>query len=391
MSPTPTAPRSRGDAGFTLIEVIVAMAVMLFVMSGVFMAMRNAMDAEESVRNITTMNSNLRSSMDLLVRDMLQVGQGLPVGRVIGIPNGPGATPIVRPGPDEDAANNCDGTTTFPVGPTLPAVSAGPDLGPAINGQCTDVINMLAHDGIFESVNASAFAADGRSMTIYPYGRDGQPATPDDIDISDAPDVLGDNIRPGDLLEIVKGTASTLVQVTAVAGQVVTFAPNDSLNLNQFDTGLAMLGTTNQVRATAPVDTAANVVVAGRIQPGPTWVSRVRMITYFIDTTTDPTSPRLMRQVNNGQPNAVSFELEAFRLTYDIADGTVNPTGVRMDPVDYTTGGACAPMACSPNQLRKANVSLAIRSERATATAGHHQNVLFTQVALRSLSFVDRF
>jgi prepilin-type N-terminal cleavage/methylation domain-containing protein len=382
-------PPARREAGFTLIELIVAMAIMLVVLAGVFAAMTNAMTAEQTARGITTLNGHLRSSMDLVVRDMLQVGQGLPLGRVIGVPNGPGSTAITRPGPAADGA--CNGVATFPVAPALQAVTVGPDLGPAINGQCTDVVTMLAHDGAFEDVNVSSIAADGRSLTVYPYGPDGIVGNADDIDIDDAPDGLGDNVRVGDLLEIKKGNASTLVYVTGVAAQTVTFEPGDPLGLNQFDTGLTMLGTTNRLRAEAPADQAAPVVNAGVVQSGPTSVSRVRMITYFVDTTTNPESPRLMRQIGANAANAVAFELEAFRLTYDIADGTVNPAGVRMDATDLTTGGACAPFACSANQIRKANVTIAIRSEHQGKQAGYQQNALFTQVALRSLAFVDRY
>ena len=96
------------------------------------------------------------------------------------------------------------------------------------------------------------------------------------------------------------------------------------------------------------------------------------MITYFVDTTTNPASPRLMRQINGQRaPNAVAFELEAFRLTYDLADGVTNPVGVRMDAADLGGGAARARRsACSPNQIRKANVTLAIRSEQRNADAG---------------------
>lgn len=379
----------RSEAGFTLNEIIIAMGIMLVILAGVFTAMTNAMTAERTARGITTLNGHLRSSMDLVVRDMLQVGQGLPVGRVIGVPNGPGATPITRPGPASDGA--CNGVDTFPVAPTLQAVTVGPDLGPAINGQCTDVITTLAHDGAFEEMNVSSIAADGQSLTIYPYGPDGIEGTTDDVDISDTPDARGDNVRIGDLLELKKGSASTLVYVTAVAGQTVTFAPGDPLGLNQFDTTLTMLGTVNRLRALAPADEPAPVVDAGLIQAGPSLASRVRMITYFVDTTTDPQSPRLMRQIGAGTANAVAFELQAFRLTYDIADGTVNPAGVRMDAADLSTGGACAPFACSSNQIRKANVTIAARSEHETREAGYSQNVLFTQIALRSLAFVDQY
>ena len=385
------APRTpRPDAGFSLPEVLVAMGIMLVVLAGTFTAMTNAMRAEQTARSITTLNGHLRSSMDLIVRDFLQVGQGLPVGRVIGVPNSGGAQPIRRPGPA--AAGACAGVADFPAGPTLSAVTVGPDLGPPINGICTDVITTLAHDGAFENVNVSSMAADAQSITIYPYGVDGVNGTADDINISDAPDAQGDNIRVGDLLEITKGATSTLVAVTAVAGQTVTFAPGDFMRLNQFDATLVTLGTMNQLRAEAPVDPAAPVVNAGVIQRGPSTASRVRMITYFIDTTTDPASPRLVRQINAGAPNAVAFELEAFRLTYDIANGVTNPATVRMVPADLVPGGACgAGQACSPNQIRKANVTLAIRSAQRTREAGFYHNTLFTQVALRSLSFVDRY
>lgn len=380
---------ARGDAGFSLPEMMISMGIMLVILAGTFSAMTTAMKAEQTATSITTMNGHLRASMDLVVRDFLQVGQGLPVGRVIGIPNGGGSAQITRPGPA--AAGGCAGVTPFAAGPTIAAVTVGPDQGPPINGQCTDVITTLAHDGVFDNVNASSIAADGQSLTVYPYGPDGINATADDVNITDAPDVLGDNIRAGDFLEITKGATSVLVVVTAVAGQTITFDPGDTLGVNQFDAGLVMLGTVNQLRAAAPVDDAAPIVNAGLIQPGRSQVSRVRMITYFVNTTIDPTSPRLLRQINGNAPNAVAFEMEAFRITYDLADGVTNPVGVRMDAGDVVVGGACGASACSPNQIRKANVVMAIRSARRTSEAGYLHNTLFTQVAMRNLSFVDRY
>ena len=102
--------------------------------------------------------------MDVLVRDLLQVGQGLQIGRVVGIPNGGAATQIARPGPV--ATGGCAGVTPFPLEPTISAVTVGPDMGPPINGQCTDVITTLALDGAFERVTVDAIAADGQSITI---------------------------------------------------------------------------------------------------------------------------------------------------------------------------------------------------------------------------------
>jgi len=387
-----TSRSSRPDAGFSLPELMISMGIMLVILAGTFQAMTTAMKAEQTASAITTVNNNLRSSMDLLTRDLLQVGQGMPVGRVIGIPNGGGATGILRPGPVATGA--CAGVPArFPVAANLTAVTVGPNLGPPINGVCTDVITTLAFDGAFDGVFVSSVAANGQSLTVYPYGPDKIVGNTDDVNISDAPDVAGDNVRVGDLLAVVKGSASALVAVTAVAGNTITFNPGDALGINQFDTTRVMAGTTNRVKFLAPSDPDAPTVTGGivRILAGQSTVSRVRMVTYWVDTTTTPASPRLMRQIGSAAPNAVAFELEAFALSYDIANGVNNRAIVRMVDADLTTAGACAPLVCSPNQIRKVNATLAIRSDKKMSTGGYYHNTLFTQVALRNLAFVDRY
>jgi prepilin-type N-terminal cleavage/methylation domain-containing protein len=387
-----TSRTARPDAGFSLPEMMISMGIMLVILAGTFAAMTSAMKAEQTASSITTVNNHLRSSMDLLVRDLLQVGQGMPIGRVVGIPNGTGATAITRPGPA--AAGGCPGTpATFPITANLSAVTVGPDLGPPINGVCTDVITTLAFDGAFDGVFVSSIASNGRSLTVYPYGPDKIVGNGDDVNISDAPDVSGDNIRVGDMLAVVKGSASALVAVTAVAGNTITFNTGDTFGINQFDTTLVMAGTVNRVKALAPADPNTQTVVGGvvTILAGQSTVSRVRMITYWVDSTTNPASPRLMRRVGTGTANAVAFELEAFRLTYDIANSVNNPAHVRMVAADLTAGGACNPLVCSPNQIRKVNVSLAIRSDKRSSETGYYHNTLFTQVALRNLAFVDRY
>jgi hypothetical protein len=322
---------------------------------------------------------------------MLQVGQGLPVGRRIGIPNGAGANRIARPGPA--AAGACAGAVLFPDEPSLPALTVGPDLGPAVNGQCTDVVTTVAADGGNNlALNVTSIAADGTSLTILPptAGRT------DGGDISDVPDVDGDNLRAGDLLMVAKGSTSVLMQITAVAGQAVTFGAGagDPLGLNQFDVPTGMQGTINRLKAEGNVDADAPVLVNGNPTPSPnTTATRIRMVTYFINTAIDPANPRLMRVVNGGAANTVAFGIQAIRLTYDLADGVVNPSGARMTDADLnTTAGACAPSTCSENQIRKVNVVLAMRSsQRSTHTNDFYRNTLFTQVSLRNLAFVDRY
>ena len=120
----------------------------------------------------------------------------------------------------------------------------GPNRGPVIveDQPATDMITTLAVDSSFESVTLLAFAADGRSITVPLAGVAPTQAVPGPFNparhpsghnISDDPDVAGDNIRAGDLIMLTKGAASALVQVSSVVGQVINFAANDSLNLNQ--------------------------------------------------------------------------------------------------------------------------------------------------------------
>ena len=165
-----SAPR-HGESGFTLLELLIAVTVMLVVLAGTAEIMTSAMNSSAATRDVIDMNSHLRAGMDLLQRDLLQAGQGLPVGRRIGIPHDAGAAPIQRPGPP--AVGSCPGVVPFPNDASIPAVSVGAGLGPELNGECTDVITILAVDNMFGPVPLAAMAADGRRppFTIRPTSR----------------------------------------------------------------------------------------------------------------------------------------------------------------------------------------------------------------------------
>ena len=112
------------------------------------------------------MNSNLRTSMDLMVRDLLQVGQGLPIGRRSRHPERRRCD-AHRPSRVPAAPGACDGVTHLPRRPFAAGGLRRSGLGPAIDGHCTDVITTLALDGSAEGLNVSSIAADGRSITIH--------------------------------------------------------------------------------------------------------------------------------------------------------------------------------------------------------------------------------
>jgi prepilin-type N-terminal cleavage/methylation domain-containing protein len=370
----------RDQAGFTLIEMMLTMGLTLIIMASTMGAMNNAIRASETATLVTNMNASLRTAIDIMVRDMLQVGQGLPSGRIIDIPQGTGGTAVKVPG--------APGTLrTLPLADSqISAIIPGPGLGPTINGVATDVITVLEADGAFLSTisgyNVNLTFLDATKMTVDPA-----------VDISNGG---ADDLHVGDLIMLSKATSTSLVQITSLDGvQTAFFAVNDSLNLNQT---AAATGTLTAHVNTVVTDIAANADPTTHFYPST--ATRIRLISYYLDATTDPNRPRLVRRVNNGSATtydnssgtAVAFDVENLQITYDLVDGINNPAWVKMNAADLAGTGACSPNPCSPNNIRKINISISGRSRTTMRqTRQYFRNTLTTQVSLRSMSFMDKY
>jgi len=155
--------------------------------------------------------------------------------------------------------------------------------------------------------------------------------------------------------------------------------------------GGSIVGSMAALNAKSPTGTAA---------AGATRITRVRMITYYLDTTTVPGSPRLVRRINNGDPTtfdnklgtAVAIDIEDLQFSYDINDGANNPGNVEFLAADLTTSGACSPKACSPTQIRKINVTMTARSAGPTNVRRQvYRNTLHSQIALRGMALVNDY
>jgi prepilin-type N-terminal cleavage/methylation domain-containing protein len=368
------------QAGFSLIEVVVSVGIMTVIMGSTIGALNQAMKANETALLVTSMNNSLRTGMDVMIRDMLQVGSGLPVGHAVLIPSGTGSARINIPGPPGTSI------TGVATDVDLNAVNPGPGLGPVLNGVATDIVTTLAADSTFSHVLLTARSLDGTTIDV-------DPATP----IGSGPD----KVMPGQLIMLEKGTMSILLEVTDVnaAARRITFATTDSLKLNQH---------------TAPAGSVAGVSGLNNLAPSPdivpdpgppaatflhTTATRVRMITYYIDAT-DAAHPKLVRRINNGNAttfsnlsgSTVAFDIDNLKISYDIADSVNNPANVRFVAADYAAGGACGTISCSVNQVRKINITLGGRSRSVfSATRQYFHNVLSTQVSLRGMSFVNEY
>lgn len=337
-------PRSgrRSDGGFTMAETTVALALTLIVLSGAIEMLNSSTVLVGTSRVISETNHGLQAAMSLMTRDLIQTGQEIPLGG-IPIPSGDAALPILRPGPTAELG--------FPTSPTLPAISPGADLGPTLLGVATDTVTVLYTDATLSlGSSLQGIAADGSSMTVR----------------ATSPITGVGGIVAGDLILFTNANGSAVQMVTTTpTSQEVQFAAGDPMRFNQ---------------RIAPQGTLLNLRDTATTYP-PTSAKRILMVTYFIDRTTDPSLPRLVRQVNNGPRLAIAMGVENLQLTYDLVDGVTNPTNV-------VTPAA----ANSPNQIRKVNIFLSARSQDPNPqTRQYFRNSLGTQVGLRSLSFVDRY
>ncbi|HYL69224.1 MAG TPA: prepilin-type N-terminal cleavage/methylation domain-containing protein [Candidatus Limnocylindria bacterium] len=359
------------EKGFSLIEVMIATAVMLIIMGTTLSMLTDAMHANEAVVAMADMQDNLRASMNLMVRDLVQAGGGIPIGG-ISVPytdplNNPLGAPVPaamnRPSPPTKAY-------TFPLASAITSVNPGFTLGPNSLGQLTDMITVIYADNELPWTTAMApinnpagpkcngvIAANGSTITF------------DTVTAGCAILAAGNvSVVPGDLIMLSNNQGGNIVQlVSAVAGSKLTFNPGDAFGFNG---NPAASGTIAQMQ-TAP-----------GVFP-PTSATRIWMVTYYIDATTVPGRPQLIRQVNFNAPQVVGQVIEGMQISYDVVNAvaTAPPNNAR---------NIIAPD--SPNQIRKINLYLMARSENPySVTKQYFRANLLTQVGMRGLSFQNRY
>jgi len=331
-----------------MIELLVASTITLLVLGATLDSFRHVVSVNDAASLIGDSSQNLRAGGALMMRELMQAGRQIPTGG-IPIPNGAGVTAIRRPGPP--ATNYTFGnpaTTTV-----LTAVVPGAGMGPTVLGVATDMITILLVDTTLplDQAQLVSVAADGSNVTVDPGTVINDPAT---------------GIVPGDLIMFTNARGSAIQTVTSVAGQQINFDPGDWFNLNQ---RTALNGTILKLQSGAAFP--------------PTYAFRVQMLTYYVDSTTTPGSPRLVRQVNHytalGQ--ALAGTVESLVLTYDLHDGATNPSNIPT-PVAPNT----------PQQIREVNLSVGVRSDMPSLQLRRFiRNQITTAISLRNLSYVDRY
>ena len=182
-------------------------------------------------------------------------------------------------------------------------------------------------------------------------------------------------LNTGDLIMFTNTNGNALLYVSSVntGGNSLTFSAGDPFNLNgRSESG----GTIKYLQTSSTCGGAATCFPT-------TLLTRVWMITYYLDNTSAAPYVRLVRQVNMNPGVPVGETLENLQFTYNFIDGATNPANQ-----------ASVPTGNSENNIRSVNVYLGARSTRPIHQGSqtiYSRSNLMTQVSLRSLAAVNRY
>jgi prepilin-type N-terminal cleavage/methylation domain-containing protein len=370
--------------GFTLVELMVSMALGLIVMTAMASLFKTGVQSVLTVSQRADTQANMRAGMDLMVKDISLAGAGLPSGG-LQLPIGGGAS---------TSKFGCDQTGTcyvpthsYPNSNYMYGIIPGYENGvqgsatiPAAPSQVNDSITV-----IYADYNFPLFEYD----VTFPTGPTGTQIclTPNST-YSPAPEAVNGNggINVGDLILINGANGVTVVgEATGVAASgsstygnsyTISFANSDPLNFNVSNNGT----TTNNVYAASGGSgyTCPPPVVTPQTTQGTAY--RLYAVTYYISVpTATGQSPRLMRQVNGLTPTPVADDIINLQFTYDV----YNSTSAVLDSNQANPLGVSE----SPNLIQKINLVIMGQS---IINDNKSQNLfLATDVSARNMAFVS--
>lgn len=386
-------------AGFTLLELMIAMLVTMILLYAAVMAFRDASQSHTIVMQASDMTDNLRSGLTLIEQDLQQAGTGIPTG---GIPtpftsNNSSTAPCGTTAPPNRP--KLGGVATFPpCNSRLPAVEPGQAMGPLITAPDAVAGNPSNPNSYTDEITvmyADNLQMDAKPINEQPTVNPANPGCPNgSLSLSGTTltavfdgTTLNSNgayncvnfsqngiyINPGDLIMFSNNQGQAILAVTTVNNQTLTFGPNDAFNLN----GRTEAGGTINHLQTSSTCGGSNACFPN------TLATRVWMISYYLDNIAAPPFVRLIRQVGFNPPTPVGETLENLRFTYDFVDGVTNPANQ-----------PGVPNGNSESQIRMINVYLGARSSY-LVTKGNRslfeRNNLMSQVSLRSMAYHNKY
>jgi prepilin-type N-terminal cleavage/methylation domain-containing protein len=393
---------ANSSRGFSLIELLVSLAVGMLVVGSAVKLFTQGMNATFVVSQRAEMQQDLRASSNLLIKDISLAGAGLPSATGIALPQ-TATKPIYGYAPSCAAKNNCapgngivypcSSAITPPCIPSLYGLIPGYRLGITVPGSPnpSDVITVVYSDTVFALPCYTIQSITTVSVVVQlPAVLPATCILTPPLVAPQAVNAPAVGLTPGDLILVqstVAGNSATAVgEVTNVSANgagnyTIAFAGGDPLNLNQ---PAAAAGDLAQLACSAPC-----------VPPITATATRIFAISYYLWMMPDPLgvgggTPTLMRQVNGQTPVPVQEGVVNLQFTYDTYDAAGNLLNAIGDG-GYSTG-------TSFNLIRKINLlHMTTRSQVSGAksglmvTNGYQTFDTQTSISARNLSFQNRY
>lgn len=348
--------------GFTLLELMVSMALGLIVMAAMASLFKMGMNSMMMATQRAETQANMRAAIDIMAKDLSLAGAGIPTGG-IQLPTGTGNNGASRYGCDSSACHVP--TTAYPTGNYMYGIIPGNANGveggvsiPAATSLRNDSITVIYADYNFPlwefNLNFTS-ATSGAAVTVA--------ANPS---YSPAPPAItsAGGIQVGDLIMVSGGGLTAVGEVTGLTNASMAFANLDPLNINQDG---AQSGNLKAIAAAVGTATSVNAY-------------RLFAVTYYLTVPGTGQTPRLMRQVNGLTPVPVADDIINLQLAYDVYNAgaldanQANPLGVSE----------------SPNNIQKVN--LVVMGQSIINSGKNSQSMyLATSVSARNMTFRNRY
>ena len=332
--------------GFTLVEFMIASALMMVMLGATFTLMNNLFTANTTMQLILNTQQNLRVAMNTISRDVTMAGTGL-TDSGVPVPNGTNSAKLARPGLGVVCGVTTVGCIPTP-GDVLAILSPGDGAGP----NSTDALTIATDDQTSSTTwVTTSITTDGTVVNFTPEIRSGS-------GLMSVKDLFLFNNANGTVFGCVTKVSTTQSQAEFKAG--------DALNINQPTAQFGNIG--------KGLDNGDNPATFP-----PTTAVRVLLITYYIDNSSTQ-NPKLMRAVNGNTPQVMVEGIENLQFSYDTFDYTNNTE----------TSNVSSPT--TPNQIRSVRVVLVGHSTgKLRGTGDYYHFTLASKINVRNATFRNRY
>ena len=371
----------RGDRGFTIIEMLVSMALGALVLGMIAQLFSQAMKVTWVTSQRAELQQDFRAGTNLMAKDISMAGAGA-LGQQ-GLSQNSVALPVSATLPvypcSAAACNFVNGTSV-----AYPAVSGarymysiipGPNLGITINGLQTDILTVSYTDANL-ALNCYNVTYTNATTIVFtlPAVLPTTCILPTGVTV---PQPLNDpvvGLKAGDMLlfsvsgvgPAAIGVVSTVTASTcgALPCYTVAFPSGDPGHINQPTVA------TGSLLAMAPPKSIQTAV-------------RLLLITYYLDISpVDGVTPRLMRVQNGRTPAPVAENVGYLKFSYDVFNGGA-----------VSANQTALPAGTTPAMITKVNIThMTMRSQLQGLAMGGYQGLdIQTSIAARNMTFQQEY